>query len=283
MRYEKTALFADLDDTLFNSRGLVSPEDLSAICAYVAQGGLFAVATGREPRNARKNLPLVPVNGPSVVLNGAGIYDFSADAYCRLTPLNQEAAAAVVAQGRREGWPLDVQVYTPEGILYATPLTLADPAFLAMHQPTRYLPLEELLAHTWLKVVLLEREPEALAPMRTFLQARGLAQELRLMDGTTDVVQVGKYQELLPLTANKGTGLLALREMDVYRGRTFFAAGDYWNDWEMLQEADVACAPENAPEGIKAACHHVLPSHNEHAIAYLIERIIPAYSGAGIS
>ena len=80
MRYEDTVILTDLDGTLFNSQGLVSAENRAAISEYINQGGLFGVATGREPHNARLHLPNLPMNAPSIVLNGAAIYDFLEDA-----------------------------------------------------------------------------------------------------------------------------------------------------------------------------------------------------------
>ena len=125
--------------------------------------------------------------------------------------------------------------------------------------------------------MLLERELDALAPMRAYLKQAEYDHRLSLVEGTTDVVKVGKYQELLPLGVHKGTGMAAIRRLPVYAGRTLFAVGDYWNDMELLQSADVPCAPGNAIEEIKSVCAHILTSHNASPIADLIHRIITVY------
>ena len=52
----RTVVFSDLDGTLFNSTGEVSPENREAIDRYVENGGKFALSTGREPRNARQQI-----------------------------------------------------------------------------------------------------------------------------------------------------------------------------------------------------------------------------------
>ena len=70
--------------------------------------------------------------------------------------------------------------------------------------------------------------------------------------------------------------MAALRQLPVYAGRTLIAVGDYWNDMELLEAADVACCPENAIDEVKAVCAHVLPSHNDDALAALIRNVIPA-------
>ena len=275
MRYDQAAILTDLDGTLFNSRGDVSGEDRAAIRAFIAGGGLFAVATGREPRNARRHLPDVPLNGPSICLNGAAVYDFVHRRYISAIPMDMDAAKDVLLHCLRMDWPLDLQVYTTDGIYYASPLENADPEFLRIHQPTTCLPMEKLLEKTWIKTVLLEREADALAPMRAYLKEKGHDKRLSLVEGTTDVVKIGKYQELLPQDVNKGTGVAALRGLPVYGDRTLFAVGDYWNDMELLAAADVACCPENAIPEVKAVCAYVLPSHNDGAVAALVRDVIP--------
>lgn len=275
MRYDRAAILTDLDGTLFNSKGEVSKEDRSAIRAFIAGGGLFAVGTGREPHNARRHLPDVPLNGPSIVLNGAAIYDFVHRRYVSSIPMDKAAAKDVLEHCQNEGWPLDLQVYTTDGIYYASPLEIADPGFLRIHQPTIYQPMDKLLDKVWIKTVLLEREVDALAPMRAYLKEKGYDKRLALVEGTTDVVKVGKYQELLPKDVNKGTGMAAVRQLPVYAGRTLFAVGDYWNDVELLQAADVPCCPENAIDEVKALCAHILPSHNDSALAALIRDVLP--------
>ena len=276
MRYEDTVILTDLDGTLFNSQGLVSTENRAAISEYINQGGLFGVATGREPHNARLHLPNLPMNAPSIVLNGAAIYDFLDERYLSSVLIDQAAARQVLEHCRNLQLPLDVQIYTTEGIYYATPLETADPGFLRIHQPTSFQPMDCLVAKKWMKVVLLEREKDALESMVSYLQSSGLYRKISLVEGTTDVVKIGKYQELLPANINKGTGVSLLRDLPEYSGRSIIAVGDYWNDMELLQTADIPCAPENAIPEVKAVSKFVLPSHNESAIAWLIRKTIPA-------
>ncbi len=276
MRYDRAAILTDLDGTLFNSRGEVTGADRAAIREFIAGGGLFAVATGREPRNARRHLPDVPLNGPSVCLNGAAVYDFVRRQYISAIPMDMDAAKDVLLHCLKMDWPLDLQVYTTDGIYYASPLDVADPGFLRIHQPTTCLPMEKLLTKTWIKTVFLERQVDALAPMRAYLKEKGFDTRLSLVEGTTDVVKIGKYQELLPQNVNKGTGVEALRKLPIYEGRTLIAVGDYWNDVELLQAADVPCCPENAIPEVKAICAHILPSHNDDPMAALIRDVIPS-------
>ena len=121
---------------------------------------------------------------------------------------------------------------------------------------------------------MLEREAGSLATMRDYLKQAGLEHRVALVEGTTDVVKIGKYEELLPPGINKGTAVSFLRELPEYEGRTIYAIGDYWNDIELLNAADVACCPTNAIDEVKAVCKHIEASHNDGAIADLVRRVI---------
>ena len=91
-----------------------------------------------------------------------------------LFAMDKEAARDVLLHCLKMDWPLDLQVYTDDGIYYASPLETADPEFLRIHQPTTYQPMDRLLDKVWIKTVLLEREVDALAPMRAYLKEKGV-------------------------------------------------------------------------------------------------------------
>lgn len=60
-----------------------------------------------------------------------------------------------------------------------------------------------------------------------------------------------EYYEILPQNISKGTALEELRKACGMEDFTFVAAGDYNNDIELLQAADVAYCPSNAAEEVK--------------------------------
>jgi hydroxymethylpyrimidine pyrophosphatase-like HAD family hydrolase len=58
-------------------------------------------------------------------------------------------------------------------------------------------------------------------------------------------------------------------------GKTVVAVGDYTNDLELLKEADIAVAVDNALPEVKAVADHVICSNNDDALAFLIEQLLP--------
>lgn len=273
MRPENTVLFSDLDGTLFNSRGKVSPGDLAAIEAYKAAGGRFAIATGRQPDNAMTFLPGVITNAPSVVINGAAVYDFDTKEYSRCRTMDRALLDGVLELAMERIPELDLHVYVPEGLRYVTPRELAQPLLLALHQPCEFVPWASVKGADIFKCFFYvppRRERElhrALEP----LTDRGF----RLLPGETEIGETVRFWELLSPGTHKGAALTALRDHPALAGRTFIAAGDYWNDVEMFAAADVSVAAANAPAEIRAMCRFVTADHDHDPIAHILREIVP--------
>ncbi len=273
MRADQTVLFSDLDATLFNSRGEVSPENLAAIRRYMEQGGRFAISTGRQPDNAMYYLREVFTNAPSVVLNGAAVYDFSTRKYGHCVFLDRERLWTYLREMLRTLPGMDIQLYCPAGIRYITPRESAQPQMLELHHPCRFVTPREMEGQDIFKCLLYA--PPALEKGLLEIIGPGDGRDFRIVPGTTDVGGKITYYELLPFGVSKSTAIDALRDHPDLRGRTFFAAGDYWNDYEMLTAVDIPVAPANAIDEIKAICRYVTVSNNDHAIAHIIEELIP--------
>ncbi len=274
MTPEKTAIYTDLDGTLFNTRGDVSPENRAAIVSYIAAGGRFAVCTGREPKNARHFIGDLPQNSPAVVVNGCGVFDFAADEYRRCWTLDRTRVVPFLRELMDAFPEMELQAYTETGICYCTPEETAHPQLRAMHDPCVFTTLDAVEKTPILKCFLYapEKFEEAIMGRVRAGEAEGL---FRHVPGTTDVGGAITYHELLPPDVSKGSAIRFLRTLPDLAGRTILGAGDYWNDYELLEEADVAVAPKNAIDEIKAICHYTTVTNNDHVVKHIIEDILP--------
>ena len=275
MRADQTVLLTDLDGTLFSSSGVVSPENRKAIDAYIAAGGMFAIATGREPANALTFIGDLPQNAPAIVVNGCGVYDFARSEYVKCWFLDRDRLIPCLRELLAAFPDMELQAYTERGICYCTPEETAHPQLLAMHFPRTFTTLDALTDASFFKCFLyapIEREPALMERLRAE-EAAGI---FRHVPGTTDVGGPITYHEMLPPGVSKGTAVDFLREYPAIRGRTILAVGDFWNDYELLQAADVAVAPANAIDEIKAVCRYTTVSNNEHVIKHIVEDILPA-------
>ena len=69
-------LVSDVDGTLITRRFEMPRRNVEAIRRFTRKGGLFALATGRSEESAAPYAAQAGVNAPSVLLNGAALYDF---------------------------------------------------------------------------------------------------------------------------------------------------------------------------------------------------------------
>ncbi|GHU46106.1 hypothetical protein FACS1894120_2280 [Clostridia bacterium] len=79
------------------------------------------------------------------------------------------------------------------------------------------------------------------------------------------------FFEMLPQGIDKGVGMRKLAEVCGLTDKFVVAAGDYYNDFEMLRDADMAFVPRNAPDDIKAVATRVMCDNNEGLIADVID------------
>ena len=80
---------------------------------------------------------------------------------------------------------------------------------------------------------------------------------------------VGSGQYWIDMTntgVNKGIALKKLMETDNITSEETMALGDYYNDVEMLKQADYSFVMENAPEDMKQHAKYIAASNKEHGV-----------------
>ena len=272
MRFQDSVIFSDLDGTLFNHYGFVSPSDIEAIRKYTDQGGLFAVSTGRVPDNMMDALQSVVWNVPGIILNGAAIYDPQKREYLHSVYADREALSDVLHYALSKFPNLDIQVYSESGILYVSSKDTVNRAFWELHKRSRFVSIEEAKKERWFKALLFGRK-ENLNQVLLYLDEKKLTDHFTQVFAATDIVPGIEYLELLPRNVNKGTAISVCRKLPVFSGRKFLCIGDYNNDKEMLIAADIAVCPKNSHPDILKICDVLVQTNNNNALAGLISRI----------
>ena len=89
-RFSGVLLTSDFDNTLIYTEAALrtgapvpplSEANRAALEYFMAEGGHFAIATGRALAAFMKYADKVPMNAPGVVCNGAALYDFTKSEY----------------------------------------------------------------------------------------------------------------------------------------------------------------------------------------------------------
>ena len=260
----KVLLITDMDGTFLPSSKVPGKRSVDAIAVFQRKGGKFSIATGRAFQAAQQYFDSFSVNCPIIMCNGGMVYDlaerrqihdvfvpdFTRDIVAEILRDNPDAGCEVLT--------LDA-VYVPQ----MTPLE-AKHNVICKVEPV-ICTVEEIPAN-WYKV-LFAIEPEKMERLISYVQKRGWS-------GVDFVRSAPEYYEILPQNISKGSALEKMRRLCGMEDYTFVAMGDYNNDIEMLQAADLAVCPSNAVDEVKAVCDIVLDeSCEEDAVAAALEYI----------
>ena len=265
-KFEKVLLLSDLDGTLLNTQGFISKINQEAVAYFMENGGTFGFATGRNQLNSLLFLEEIKVNAPCILYNGCGVYDFNTNHFLRLIELPKAKLVSFLKSCLNEFAYISIQVYAPEMCYYISPESKADPYIVETHQPCEFCNIEEILDKTWIKI-LFNGEYELLKALNNKMIEQSLEEELNWVF-SSDI-----FLEYLPKNVSKGSALQYVREL-FGSGYKIYAVGDYNNDIEMIQLADVGIATQNAVDSLKLVADNISVTNDENAIADIIYNFI---------
>ncbi|MCI9608814.1 MAG: HAD-IIB family hydrolase [Oscillibacter sp.] len=279
-KFDGVLLASDFDNTLLYTEDSLRtgapvpplPErNRQALEYFMAQGGRFAVATGRALPAFLRHAGDVPMNAPGVVCNGAAIYDFEQGEYLETAML--DAAARERGQAVLDRFPgVAVEAYHIDNVIHVvrpndisrqhermTGVALAEaPSLLEVP-----LPLGKLL---------FEAEHETLEQVLAFLKDQGWAEDYEL------IFSVSHLLEMTTRGANKGGMVRRLAARLGISMDHVYCAGDEANDLSMLRSAAEGFAPANASAAVRASGATVVCGAREGAIADVIAILDRKYS-----
>lgn len=264
--YDGVVLLSDMDGTLLDSQGNISGQNRSAIREFIAAGGQFGIATGRSHLNFEAFLSGVDVNAPCILYNGCALYDRENKTFMELLTLPVRMLAPYLEHGLKEFPGLMIQVYCPDMCYIISDESRSEREVVENHKPNRFCSMEEIMTLPWIKL-LVSGDP---CDLRAF---EAKIDDFRLGTEISWVYSQDRYLEFLPANVSKGSMLRKLKD-SLGSGYRIYAVGDYNNDIEMLEAADVGIATENALLSVKAVADALTVSNDESAIAYIISHLI---------
>lgn len=111
-------VFCDMDNTLLTAKEGIPACNRSVIRLFTAMGGRFTVASGRPPESIRAALGDIELSLPAISCNGSLLYDFQTNRVLRRSCLNQEQAAAAIADMLQKFPKIGVEVMAGAGEMY---------------------------------------------------------------------------------------------------------------------------------------------------------------------
>ena len=262
-------IMSDLDGTLLPvpTQG-TPPRNTLAAQRFVDKGGRFGIATGRSILITDHLLAQLPINFPSIVLNGGAIYDFATKKY--LNKIFLPEVALGYAQQFHADFP-DVGVIFVDEDKYIDIDGISGTKHPGIYPNPLLTPAGfERVSKLVFKIVFIV----------TPQQGEQLVEYSRQhsFPGVRFVFSDKHMFEMLPENSSKGLAMETIAKMAGVTRENIVAIGDYYNDIEMLEYAGLGVAPEDAPDDIKSVAQMVVCPCAQGALGDLIERLEAMYA-----
>lgn len=266
MDFSKVIFMTDLDGTLLTDDKRILAKDISAITRFREGGGIFTAATGRGYAMARRIVEdVLHLNVPSVLFNGAGVFDFKQNKFLWQCEIGSMAREYIRRLNSMFPQKLGFEVLH-EQTVFVPFINRTEQEHLEMESviPDRR-QLDDIPESGWLKFVI-AAEPSYLDEVQKTVENGGFeeAQWVR---------SAPHYFECLPKGVDKSRGFAELIRILGAEDRFSVAAGDYMNDTAMIQKADLGVAVASAQESVKQAADLIVCDNNSGAIAEIIDHI----------
>ena len=262
--YDNTLTYTEEALRLCQPMPPVPDANQEAIRYFMSEGGIFSVATGRAKPAFERVAADVPMNGPTILFNGAAIYDFPTGKYLCEAFLPDEAKDCI--QQVIGALPFSaVELYHDNNDIHALqPNDVTRRHLHITHSPTVFVDSMTEVPSPISKA-LFSTEPENQPALLDFLRAQPWYDRYEIVASSSSLV------ELTAKGANKGGMVRRLAQLLHIRRENVCCVGDHANDIPMLEFAGMPFAPANAIESVRRVPGvRVLPDCRENAIAAMI-------------
>lgn len=262
-------LVTDLDGTVAHRDRI--PSGVASSCAALAEDGWeIMVATGRILATALPHIEALGAAGPAIVYDGARIMESRTGEVLFERFLDSDTAGEALEEGWEEG--LCIQVFGDESVILRPGDDLSLGYFRGTSVPVRARLVSPSVSFPVYRVIFFGDPPKVRELARRLEQRLGERASVTLAgEGFLDVL---------------GPGISKGRALEHYLGilgkapDLLVCAGDHLNDVELLQLADIAAVPADAPREIRRPGQIVFPAAEEGGFAELARRLLEGLSPA---
>lgn len=257
----------DLDGTLLDTKGDLSPANAHALARVAKAGVCVTIATGRMYPSALPVAKAASVNVPFLCYNGAVVREIDSETPLYHAPIDLPLALEVLGLCRQKGWY--VQSYQKDELLVFDD---ADP------KARFYESISRIKARSVKEALYVPQWP----PEKLLIVADDSEQAKAYCDFLSDrfgkrlyiAKSKGRFIEMVNPIADKGRTLAWLAARLGIDMRDVLAMGDSFNDMEMLRAAGVALTPGDACREVREIAMEVGPPHDEDAVAWALEKYV---------
>lgn len=261
------AVMCDIDGTLLNNNGVVTPKTINAIKKLRDHGILFGISTGRDVPSVRRLFEKWGIGGLVDMIvgsNGGEIYDYASDYYEENYPL----PGTLIKEIMKHFEDMDVNfAIHGDGVLYTPKDDDLIKALSAGDQlPYEVIDFDEFLKEDHLKLLVTcapETMPAVIERSKSFHNEKFKSACLQ----TTKLLF-----EFMDPRISKAFGLQKLMEMHGFTMENLCTFGDADNDYDMTLHAGVGVVMANGSEKTKSVADYITDDNDHDGIGVFIEK-----------
>lgn len=257
----------DIDGTLFNTQGKVTPLTKAALQSAHEKGIKLMLASGRSIHGLKQlalhnGLPLD--NMILIASNGGSVSEGSSTEILFEEPINNDLAKRLIKVLKR--YP--VTIFIP----YGDELWVDEPdGFLvALEVETENLKLKVVPD---LSAVAISPNKIVLSGQRAILDQIDLEVSPQFREANL-IVSGPNYLDIMAKDIDKGNALKKYCELTGIDRSEVIAFGDNYNDLKMIEFAGIGVAMDNAIEPLKSIANVITTSNDDDGIAHILRQVI---------
>lgn len=267
-QFDGCLLACDIDGTLVDD-GYINPRNIEKIEYFVKEGGKFCLCTGRSLAAINVVLEKVGCVSYSVVVNGSMIYDYNENKvlFEAFLPEKDRTVAEKVYNAVPN---VGMEIHSGDKVLTIRRTAETDDHQLYEGLPTEIVDFKTAYGYNWNKAIFLPNSDEENAAVKAVAEKLDTG-SVFVDTSATLYGRVRKYYEQMPKGMSKFTSLKRLCEIIGIKDGKLFAIGDYYNDLEMIKNADISAATFEAPDDIKQYADFIAGKCRDGAVADFID------------
>ncbi len=266
-KYTDWLVVSDIDGTLNNNLRRTPKVNTKAIDRFVhTLGGSFTLASARNVQSLRPHYMKLPdVKTPAIVLNGAGIYDFTKEEmlWFNSIPLSGKE---IIKKAMEKFPSLEIGVFTDD-MIYLVRAEFLSPVMMMLDslKHRKCGSIDEVPEGRWGKVIFYCL-PNLKKKIKEYVSALS-GDEISYIDTTAFSF------DMVSSTTHKGNAVKVLAGLLKIPEQNIGAIGDYYNDLDMLKTVSHPACCKQAPDDIHKVCEFHACHCNKGAVADFLRYI----------
>lgn len=256
----------DLDGTTLTTDKRITPRTKNILEHLDAHGVPVIIATGRAIYSVRELFFDVHLKHPVITLNGAVVFERLSGSVFGYEKIDEQALIKLLELAERDARIENMLLEALNGYYVRRYDEEVQKTFTDYRKiPPRTLDLQSLSNEAVTNLLLRPRDED-----KAYVHAQ-------LQEALNGEIYFAKtswtWIEGIRAGVHKAHAMRTVARRFGIPLEAVVAFGDEWNDVEMLQEAGLGIAMENASELAKAAADYVAPPNDEEGVARMLEEI----------